>query len=195
MIDDPDGEDRYKELQAAKRSAMLLAIEGDAKAKLQGWENLKFINDVLRNSVRYNLGEALEDPVRGSEWDVPLRLIARFHVMYDINAPALFRVNRQFEYCWRLAVKTTEIDLHAQGKKPKTPDYNRRLYVYKSRRAKIQDAWLANFHAYGATPLGQGEKVKQVQFAGTTEVVVPPEANAVGPESAVYNLVHNGSVH
>ena len=62
---------------------------------------------------QFDLQAALDDPVRGAEWDWPLRLIARWHCAIDIFAPVLFRVNKQFEYCWRLAVQTNQIDLRA----------------------------------------------------------------------------------
>ena len=66
-----------------------------------------------RTIVKYDLQAALDNPVTGAQWDWPLRLIARWHCATDVHAPVLFRVNKQFEYCWRLAVKTNEIDFKA----------------------------------------------------------------------------------
>jgi len=60
--------------------------------------------------MNFDLGASLDDPMAGAAWDWPLRLIARFHCAMDVDAPVCFRVCRQFEYCWRLAVKTNKID-------------------------------------------------------------------------------------
>jgi len=67
----------------------------------------------LAQRHRYNLQAALDDPVAGAQFDWPLRLIARHHMASDVAAPVLFRVCKKWEYCWRLAAKTTEIDVRA----------------------------------------------------------------------------------
>ena len=61
----------------------------------------------------FDLGASLDNPTTGAAWDWPLRLIARFHCAMDVDAPVCFRVCKQFEYCWRLAVKTNKIDVFA----------------------------------------------------------------------------------
>lgn len=63
--------------------------------------------------MTFDFGSSLDDPATGAAWDWPLRLIARFHCATDVDAPVCFRVCRQFEYCWRLAVQTNKIDVAA----------------------------------------------------------------------------------
>lgn len=59
------------------------------------------------------LQELLDCPLRGGEWDVPLRLIARCSLAVDVYAPRMQRLNKQCKYAWELASAKNEIDLRA----------------------------------------------------------------------------------
>lgn len=58
-----------------------------------------------------DLGAAINCPVSGAAWGDVLRIVARAHMNVDPCAPQLFRVNRSFEYYWRLAAQTTALDM------------------------------------------------------------------------------------
>ena len=126
-----------------------------------------------------DLQALLDDPSSGAEWDWPLRLIARWHCAIDVFAPRLFRVNRQFEYCWRLAVKTNEIDLRAHKLRlirqpilqyectprsvPKKDEHITPAFMLsqtEGRRKIVIDAWLM-----------RGFEVKRKKISGEVDVV------------------------
>jgi len=109
---------RWNAMSPSHRTAFLAWISdtADWRVKNVGFPELMQMHNKMsaelafRTSKRYDLQAALDDPVNGAQWDWPLRLIARWHCAQDVHAPVLFRVNKQFEYCWRLAIKTNEID-------------------------------------------------------------------------------------
>ena len=76
----------------------------------------------------FNLGEVLDDPVMGAQFDQPLRLIARYSVLVDVTAPRMQCVCQQFKYCWELALLTTETDVAALRRKRVSPEWGP-LYV------------------------------------------------------------------
>lgn len=108
-------------MSPAHRAAFLVWISDatDWRIKHVGFPKLTRMHQEMKHqlefrmSKRYDLQAALDSPLNGGQWDWPLRLIARWHCAQDVHAPVLFRVNKQFEYCWRLAIKTNEIDLKA----------------------------------------------------------------------------------
>lgn len=61
----------------------------------------------------FDLQTALDSEGESVAWWDVLKIIARWHMNCDVFAERLFRVNRAFEYCWRLAARTTEIDVAA----------------------------------------------------------------------------------
>ena len=150
-----------------------------------------------------DLQAKLDDPASGGEWDWPLRLIARWHCAIDVFAPVLFRVNRQFEYCWRLAVKTNAIDLKAHRLRllaqpalppmrsiPKKDEHVTPVFLLSetdSRRKTGQDMWMMRgFEVTRSTnslsnqTLGASKNAwvtqKVVTYSGPTDVHVPADA-------------------
>ena len=113
----------------------------------------------------YNLQAALDDPVTGAQFDWPLRLIARHHMASDPCAPVLFRVCKKWEYCWRLAAKTTEIDVRAARARgralPGAAETQRRRALRKS-------AWMVR--GFEVRPVRDGPDGSSVGFLGPVEV-------------------------
>lgn len=134
---------------------------------------------------RFDLGISLDDPIAGGTWDWPLRLIARFHCAIDVNAPVCFRVNRQFEYCWRLAVQTNKIDITAyksaarawtatncHGLAPPVPFAVKYIAVSKRREAKKNEHLCKGFEvtrtlgSSSANASASPARSKEIRFMG-----------------------------
>jgi len=106
--------DDFIHMDPSRRRNLLQSFQSN---KLCGWRGLALSHnkqlaiDRMRMSKCVNMQEMLDDPVRGGEWDWPLRLIARWSVATDVYAPRMFLLNKQCEYAWRLAVQTNQIDI------------------------------------------------------------------------------------
>jgi len=149
---------------------------------------LRCEEDSVRKSVPFDMQAAMDDPVSGGAWDIPLRLIAREHMAFDTKALVMYRVCRKWEYCWRLAYRTIEIDLQALCRNVKTSTIplviERPLCraTYQRRKREVEDYMLKGFEVKsmlgGLTDGGsKGVKVTSIKFMGSTEVVVPADAN------------------
>ena len=149
---------------------------------------------------RFDLGAALNDPAAGAAWDWPLRLIARFHCAMDVDAPVCFRVSRQFEYCWRLAVQTNNIDVSAHqraarawtaqnytGPPPTVPFAVKHIVVSSRREAKKNAHLCKGFEVTRITESGSANasasraRSKEIRFLGPMSWRLPPDAVLVGP--------------
>ena len=148
-----------------------------------------------------DLQDMLDDPSSGGGWDWPLRLIARWHCAIDVHAPRLFRVNRQFEYCWRLAVKTNEIDLRAHRLRiskqpvlqyerwwphsvPKKDEHTTPVFLLSetsARRKSALDAWRMRGFEVTLTTCSQ---VADVTYSGAFTLNVPADAVIQGAGAA-----------
>ena len=106
--------DEFIHMHPSRRLDLLRSFQSN---QLRGWgplavsHNKQLAIDKMRMSKRVNMQQMIDDPVRGGEWDWPLRLIARWSVATDVYAPRMYRLNKQCEYAWRLAVQTNEIDI------------------------------------------------------------------------------------
>ena len=153
--------------------------------------------DRMRMSKCVNMQEMLDDPVRGGEWDWPLRLIARWSVATDVYAPRLFLLNKQCEYAWRLAVQTNEIDINWYTRAltayccaeagtmpcPEKPFAVQYLSVHQGRKAKKQEYLMRGWELVPVTIVGfMG--AADVEFMGAADVQVPPDAVVQGPSAA-----------
>ena len=172
-----------------------------------GWGSLLLAHnkqmpiDRMRMSKRVDMQEMLDDPVRGGEWDWPLRLIARWSVATDVYAPRMFLLNKQCEYAWRLAVQTNEIDINwyttaltaycraESGTMPcpEKPFAVQYLSVHQDRKAKKQEYLMRGWELVPLT----GSEWKQrkrtdtiVEFMGAADVQVPPDAVVQGPSAS-----------
>ena len=149
---------------------------------------LRCEEESVRKSVPFDMQAAMDDPVSGGAWDIPLRLIAREHMAFDTKALVMYRVCRKWEYCWRLAYRTIEIDLKALCRNMKTSKIplviERPLCrtTYQRRKREVEAYMLKGFEVKsmlgGLTDTGsKGVKVTAIKFMGSTEVVVPADAN------------------
>jgi hypothetical protein len=144
---------------------------------------------------QFNFGALLEDPVAGAAWDRPLRLIARFHCAMDVDAPVCFRVSRQFEYCWRLAVQTNKIDVAAyqkaarawagsksSGHPPVAPFAVKHIIVSSRRDAKKNEHLCKGFEIARIETGASGPREssptprQEAQFLGAIFLHVPQDA-------------------
>ena len=184
------GEQEFKSFSRERRLVLLLCGTDAQRQVLQTWHRERTELDAKRAEARFDLGASMDDLVRGGEWERPLRLIARFHVMYDVHAPLLFRVNREFEYCWRLAVSTTATDLRAARANPLdctlgpgSAEYSHRWAVLKQRRAKREDHIYAQFavRALSVRQAGESASVdaKMASSLVSRRAVAVPVARAL----------------
>lgn len=105
-------EDSFKKLFPEERYHIICTIGNmHERLMLLQWDKERREEDAVRMSKLMDLGAAMEDPASGGLWTDVLKMVARAHMSTDAHAPLLFRVNRQFETCWRLAAKTTAIDV------------------------------------------------------------------------------------
>lgn len=186
------GEQAYKAFAAHERMSLASSTTSSATDRLLEWHTEKVELDAVRASVSFDLQAALDGP-HGSEWDIPLRIIARYHFNSDVIAPRLYRVNKAFEYCWRLAKETTEINLKAEERNVldrHSLSYHQQRDIVKQRKA-LQLNFLASGFRVKQCKLDtcSASKTRQVVFLGATYVHVPSDAVVQGVSAAFVNQV------
>ena len=191
--------DAFVHMHPCRRRDLLVTLKVNCVPKwtmLVDKHNDQLEIDKLRMSKRVNLQDMFDDPVRGGEWDWPLRLIARWSMAVDVDAPRMFLLNKQCEYAWRLAAKTNEIDIKAYQRnvnlfirsakgsmpKPEKPIAQQYIGVSEARTLKKQEFLM---HGWALTPLSGAELrkrerekresgSKEVEYMGAAEAVHEP---------------------
>lgn len=150
---------------------------------LSQWHNARCEEERIRAEKPFDLQAALDSPSSGDAWELVLRNVARWHMGTDVYAPLMFRVNRQFEYCWRLAGRTISIDIFAKKFNRDLGPYTLPLLaaaVRESREQVIQQWPMRRFEVVrtngtevhnpeGYTP---NHKMHNVQFLGALQAPV-----------------------
>ena len=180
-----DNPDAFVHMHPCRRRDLLVTLQVNCVPKwtrLVPKHNAQLEIDKLRMSRRVNMQDMLDDPVRGGEWDWPLRLIARWSVATDVYAPRMFLLNKQCEYAWRLAVKTNEIDIRAFASSvqaycravkgtmpcPEKPIAAQFMHVHEQRIIKKQEFLM---RGWNLTPLTAAEvKAREKKAAKSNSV-------------------------
>jgi hypothetical protein len=94
-----------------------------------------------------DLDAAMNCPASGAVWGDAMRIVARAHMNVDPCAPVLFRVNKSFEYFWRLAANTTALDAAILRRRKARPAYVRQLLRVHERREELKIAAVLRYWA------------------------------------------------
>lgn len=94
-----------------------------------------------------DLDAAMSCPASGAAWGDVLRIVARAHMNVDPCAPVLFRVNKSFEYFWRLAAQTTSHDTAILRRRKARPALVQQLLKVHERREELKMAVVLRYWA------------------------------------------------